>query len=631
MQATPPRSDTRISPKKEVRTSPLEQHDDARGGASAAAAASGKPKSIEYLLVSRFNHMFAVTQELMLMFPREKAGAHRLVCDLQSEIDSLFQSIRTNQATQEEAAKLRDLQLQHAALGSSLAQCIAEKIAMEQLLQKEREEADARLRNAVAQVTANISQEIAQEHKTERDAAAAERVRLLEKISARDDELAAAKRAHSETASKLSEAREEIDATRAAHEQLKRTHDAEYTALRQELLSQRALLESPETLDRQQLVIELEQHQEMALLMSARAERLLHCNRKWLLLRRARSMFSRTFAQWQLACQRAKLLHKTVVSKAHHHHLRSLRSSFAAWFARTQHLKHPTLSSSSLALAHTYLAKMCIISGEMKARLPQEETISQLYGLCKATQGALQPDADDGRRPRAFLPEIDIDDAAADVTDTDEGQTLQRLTGILNDMTAQLLRSQGECEHLRMDALQCRVDADIVRSQLSVLQEQFQVSVAALSDKAHRLQRLTSNTVDGMLRCLDSVTAQFSIQKASAAAAAALDCFVAACVDDKNPEPSKKLKQAMDTLKLAMQNDPHAAELARAVEENRFIAQRLQTLGQSLDGEYELVNRSAAQPTAIQCVSLIERAFAVLRQRGEQVQEGAAAQAAECR
>ena len=656
MQATPPpRSDGRVSPKREVRTSPLEQHEDvrvsARGGASAAApfAASGKPKSIEYLLVSRFNHMFAVTQELLLMFPREKAGAHRLVCDLQSEIDSLFQSIRANQSNLEEAAKLRDLQLQHASLGSSLAQSIAEKIALEQLLQKEREAADAaevKHRNAIAETEANVQQNIAHERRVERDAAASERARLLEKLSAMAESLAAAKQAQAACESNLSESREETVHLREKNEQLKQSHAAEYAALRQEADdSQRAVLASPEIEDRQRAAAAIEHHQEVASLMSARAGHMLHCNRKGMLLRRARRMFRHTFSQWLSSCKRANLIRKVILSRAQRRHFHTLRSAFLTWFLRANYPKRPAVSSSSLSVARGHVSTISSLGDAMKSWATQaesftasisvrvlSETITQLHGLCQLTEQALRRDSVDGRRPMVVLPEVEVDRAAAAVSDADEeGDTLQHLTFLLNDMTTQLMTSQNDCEQLRLDALQHSVDNDVVQSQMNVLQQQFQVSIAAITDKVNRAQQLVARTSESMLKCIEGVTSTFSVQKAAAAAVAALDSFVAAYVHDSSTEVFKKLKDALGTVKLALQNDPHAAELARAVEENRFITQRLQALTQTLDGEFELVNRNAAEATAIQCVSLIERAFAMLKQRGERAQEGVAATAAECK
>ena len=71
------------------------------------------------------------------------------------------------------------------------------------------------------------------------------------------------------------------------------------------------------------------------------------------------------------------------------------------------------------------------------------------------------------------------------------------------------------------------------------------------------------------------------------------------------------------------------AEVARAVEENKFISQRLHSLSQSLDGELELVNRSPSQPSIMHALSIIERTMAVLKHRYELAQEGAATSASQ--
>lgn len=635
MQATPPRSDANASSK--TSSSPPEFQDSALSSSRSSSSPAKQAKSIEYLLVSRFNHMFAVTQELLLMFPREKAGAHRLVCDLQSEIDSLFQSIRSNTASQEEAAKLRDLQLQHAALGSSLASCVAEKIALEQLLQKEREEATASRSTMFAEFEASIRQDEESRRRAETEFAARDKAQLMQKLSACEESRV---EAQSSSDRKLSAANEEISALKQSIERLQAIHEAECENMKEQISSQTKLIESTQFSDVQRSVREAAHHQMVASLMVARSEHFLRTGRRWALIHRARKMFQAAFGRWRSVLLLAKSLRKMVASQKYRADRSRLQSSFFTWVVRARACSRNDVSASSIALSRNNLSEISVScasvtdllsqNSELAAGLSTQAVLGSLSRMNWLAQTAQQSLAPRGRQRHALLPEITIDSDS----DLDESQTLSRITAALRDVTTKLVVSQSDCDRLRQELMDRNTTQDKMLSQHGVLREQFQASMQDIIEKMNVFKLQVTAAADAALKAVEHVTADSSNEIAADAAITALGCFVSACSHDTTSElhSSNRLLECFSIVKMCLQKtrataEKIPAELARAVEENKFISQRLHSLSQSLDGELELVSRSPSQPSVMHALSVIERTMAVLKHRHELAQEGAAASA----
>ena len=582
--------------------------------------------------------MFAVTQELLLMFPREKAGAHRLVCDLQSEIDLLFQSIRANQSTLEEAAKLRDLQLQHAAISGSLASCVAEKIAIEQLLHKEREEASAKHRIMLSQAEADIRQHAEAQRSAERTAAAQEKAQLAEQLSATEMSCISAREGCVLLERKLAVTQQEIHVIKEANEQMKRAHETECENLREQIRSQNVLLESAEHIDGRKASFEVRHHEEMASIMMARAEHVCRSSRKFMLIRRAFKMFHTAFGRWKSAVRQAKSLKKFNASRMRRDELGALHSSFFIWRIRSKISSRAAVSPSSAALSRSHLSQICGICNSATAHLLRSEivashpglqalsaSVSQVHSLAKLAQQALVLET----KHQALLPDISVDGDSSD----DEGtQTLNRLTALLNEVSAKLVHSQSECEMLRSECLESRALNELMLSQQAVLQAQMESSIQSIynvtSAKMSELQQRMQAAIQGAKKCMALSATDCSLEDATVAAFAALNCFVFEFTDDSSQnDSSNNFQEAITRLKSSSQTakDLRAAELARALEENTFITQRLQSLSRTLDDDYELVSRSMSTPNATQSVSLIERAIAALNHRHERALETSAA------
>jgi hypothetical protein len=214
-----------------------------------------------------------------------------------------------------------------------------------------------------------------------------------------------------------------------------------------------------------------------------------------------------------------------------------------------------------------------------------------------------------------ILPEIDL---TTDL-DHDETHTLRRMTSALSDLTVKLLDSQSECELLRREASDCsdkyNVANHIVLSQQSTLREQFQASLQSVMDGMHALKQSVKTATEGAMKALEHVTVDCSRDVATDCMLDALACFVSGFDHDSGDNHSlKRLQETFSIVKMCHQKFKSAgenADAARAVEENKFISQRLHTLTQSLDGDYELVSRSPSQPSAVHAVSVIERTIAV--------------------
>jgi hypothetical protein len=562
--------------------------------------------------------MFAVTQELLLMFPREKAGAYRLVCDLQSEIDLLFQSLRSDTSHLEDEAKLQDMQLQHAALSSSLAACIAEKIALEQLLHKEREQALSNQRIAVSQAEAT-------------DSAALENAALLRKLSAAEDQLAAAEEAR---ALSERESQQQIRALGETIGRMKVSHEGECEALRRQIGMQKDVIESAQIVDVQRAAIEVEHHQEVASLMTARAEHVKRSSRKWLLVRRAHNMFRWVFGRWKAALLRNKSVRNAFSSRLRRSHIRGLQTAFFRWRVLSG---QKALQGTHSKLFRKHVADICAICESVASRLTQSTGVTNLdlqftlqsvldvRALANLMQEAC---ALDRQQPRALLPEVELVSVSLD-SDAEESQALGRMISKLSDVTQKLLESRSECDQLHEELARACADQDVVRSQQSILREEFQASLHALANKAVRSQQQIKAAVEGVLKCIGPVMADSSHDVAAEAVAAALESLVDSDLVQGvgDGSISLQLQAAIANVKTCLQN--HAGQLSRAFEENKFITHRLQTLCQPDGLESELAGLSEAPPTALQCVSVIEREIAALKLRIERLREDAAVTAGE--
>ncbi len=550
------------------------------------------------------------------MFPREKAGAYRLVCDLQSEIDLLFQSLRSDASHLEDEAKLQDLQLQHAALSSSLAACIAEKIALEQLLHKEREQALSNQRIAVSQAEAT-------------DSAALEKAALLRKLSAAEEKLAAAEEAH---VSSERESQEQIRLLGETIGRMKVSHEGECEALRRQIGMQKEVIESAQIIDVQRAAIEVEHHQEVASLMMARADHVKRCSRKWLLVRRAHNMFRWVFGRWKAALLRNKAVRNAFSSRLRRSHIRALQSAFFKWRVLSG---QKALHGTRWKLLGENVTDICAICDSVASRLTQSSGVTNLdlqftmqsvldvRALANIMQEAW---ALDGQQPRSLLPEVELS------LDAEEEQsqvyyTLGRMISKLSDVTQKLLESRSECEQLREELARACAGQDVVHSQQSILRDEFQASLHALTSKAVHSQQQIKAAVECVLKCIGPVMADSSHDIAAEAVVAAfeglVDSDLVQGMGDSFSLLQLQLQAAIANVKTCLRN--HAGQLSHAVEENKFITHRLQTLCQPDGLDSELAGLSGTPPTALQCVSVIEGERAALKLRIERTREDAAA------
>ena len=545
------------------------------------------------------------------MFPREKAGAYRLVCDLQSEIDLLFQSLSAVPSHVEDEAKLRDLQLQHAALSSSLAASISEKIALEQLLHKEREQALSNQRITASQAEAS-------------DSAA-----LLRKLSAAEEKLAAAEEAR---VSYERDSQQQIRVLGETIGRMKESHEGECEELRRQIGMQKEVIESAQIIGIQRAAIEVERHQEVASLMMARADHVKRSSRKWLLVRRAHNMFRSVFGRWKAALLRNKSVRSAFSSRLRRSHIRALQSAFFRWRVLSG---QKTLHGTRSKIFRNNVADICAICDSIASRLTQSHgvtnsdlqvTLQSVLDVRAHANLMQEASALDWQQPRALLPEVELIGLDSHTEET-EVHALGRMISKLSDVTQKLLESRSECDQLHEELASARADQDVVHSQQSTLREEFQASLHALTNKAVHSQQQIKAAVEGVWKCIGPVMAGSSHDVAAEAVVAALESLFNSDLVQGMGDGSflLQLHAAISNVKTCLRN--HAGQLSHAVEENKFITQRLQTLCQpdGLDGELAGVSEALPTATALQCVSVIERETAALKLRIERAREGAAA------